>query len=885
MKSIELRKKFINFFKSKKHTFIPSSPIVVSDDPTLLFVNAGMNQFKDVFLGNSEPASLRVVNSQKCLRVSGKHNDLEEVGHDTYHHTMFEMLGNWSFGDYFKQEAICFAWEFLIKELQVSEDRLYVSFFQGDPEDNLSEDNETKMIWKSIINEDKLVSGAKKDNFWEMGKIGPCGPCTEIHIDLRSDLDREKTPTQLLINKDHPEVIEIWNIVFIEFNRKKDNSLEPLPKKHVDTGMGFERLCMAMQQKRSTYDTDIFLDLIKKVSNISSINYGDNEATDIAIRVVVDHIRAIVFSISDGQFPSNNGAGYVIRRILRRAVRYGYTYLNMKEPFLYQLVPLLADQFKLVFPEINNQYSLIQDVIKEEERTFFNTLGKGIDLINNLIHSLNGSAKVIDGSDVFELYDTYGFPPDLTALILKEQGLSYNQNQFNECMEKQKNRSRSASEIVLGDWVHVNDNPIDGFVGYESYILDDVIIIKYREVKIKDQKKIQLVFNKTPFYAEGGGQVGDSGFLYSDNSNSNNLEPLSILDTKKENNIIIHIVENMTWDLEKLSFLSRGLTLKVDVNKRKLTTRNHSATHLLHHILRNNLGSHVEQRGSYVNHDYFRFDFTHFEKINNDNLIKIEHDINSSIIKGIPLDEFRELSIKDAKSMGAISLFGEKYGDLVRVVKFGDSIELCGGTHVANTSEIGIVKIISESSVAAGVRRIEAVTSLGAINFLNNISNDMAEVKSILKTSDSVIPALRKIIIQNKELIDIVNNAEKNELHNLILDLEKDVQHIGDYKVLLKELNVSIPNMKNICFSFIEKYDNVLLALATKKGNKTIINIALSKSLVKNKGLNASDIVNKVARHINGKGGGQPFFAVASGNSVNSFLNIFAEIKLIIKDL
>ena len=885
MKSIELRKQFINFFKSKKHKLTPSSSIVVSDDPTLLFVNAGMNQFKDIFLGNSEPTNFRVVNSQKCLRVSGKHNDLEEVGHDTYHHTMFEMLGNWSFGDYFKKEAIYFAWEFLTKELQIPAERLYVSFFQGDVKDNLLEDDETKNIWTNIIPTDKLVPGSKKDNFWEMGKIGPCGPCTEIHIDLRSDIERSKTPTQFLINKDHPEVIEIWNIVFIEFNRKEDNSLESLPNKHVDTGMGFERLCMVMQNKKSTYDTDIFLDLIEKVSNISGVNYGDKESTDIAIRVVVDHVRAIVFSISDGQFPGNNGAGYVIRRILRRAVRYGYTYLNIKEPFLYQLVPLLGNQFQSIFPEIQSQTSLIQDVIKEEERAFFNTLGKGIDLINNLINSLKKSRKVIDGSNVFELYDTYGFPPDLTALILKEQGLSYNQSQFNACMEKQKNRSRSASEILLGDWIQVNDSSIDGFVGYDSYMVDDAILIKYRKIEIKGEKKFHLVFNKTPFYPEGGGQIGDSGFIYADSENSDNIDPLFVLDTKKENNIIIHVVQKMHWELDKTPFLSTGLTLKIDINKRKLTSRNHSATHLLHHILRIVFGNHIEQRGSYVSHDYFRFDFTHYEKINNQDLTKIENEINSFIVKGIPFDEFRDLSIKEAKNMGAIALFGEKYGDLVRVVKFGDSIELCGGTHVINTSEIGIVKIVSESSIASGVRRIEALTSLGAINFLNKISVDLEEAQTILKTSGTIIPALKKLIIKNKELIDIANNAEKNELHNLILDLEKDVKDIGDCKVLLKELDISIPNMKNICFSFIEKYDNAVLALATNTGNKAIINIALSKSLVKNKNLNASHIVNQVSKHINGRGGGQPFFAVASGVSSSNFSKVFSEIENLIKGL
>jgi len=885
MKSKELRKKFINFFKSKDHTFTPSSPIVISDDPTLLFVNAGMNQFKDIFLGNSNIENTRVVNSQKCLRVSGKHNDLEEVGYDTYHHTMFEMLGNWSFGDYFKKEAIYFGWEFLTKELKIPEERLYVSFFKGDAKDKLLKDNETHDIWSQIIASNKIIPGSKKDNFWEMGKIGPCGPSTEIHIDLRLDSERSKVPATSLINKDHPQVIEIWNIVFIEFNRKKDNSLEPLPKKHVDTGMGFERLCMVLQDTKSTYDTDIFQDLIEKVSNISGIEYGNQEKTDIAIRVIVDHIRAIVFAIADGQLPSNNGAGYVIRRILRRAVRYGYTYLNLNEPFLYQLVDLLGDQFFIIFSEIDSQKSIIKNVIHEEEKTFFKTLGKGLELISKSINSLPGIVKIMDGSKVFELYDTYGFPPDLTALILKEKGLSYNQKQFNQSMKEQKNRSRSASEIVLGDWILVNNVPIEGFVGYDQDIVKDAQLVKYRKIQIKGKNRFHLVFDKTPFYPEGGGQIGDSGFI--ETYSTKDAQPIltSILDTKKENNMIVHVVENMSWKLDKQPPYDKALIIKIDVNKRQLTRRNHSATHLLHHALRTILGNHVEQKGSYVHYDYLRFDFTHYEKIQDVQLKAIEKEINKSIVDGIMLKECRNIAIEEAKDMGAIALFGEKYDKYVRVIRFGDSIELCGGTHVDNTSEIGLLKIISESSIASGIRRVEAVTSQAAIQFLNQKSATLDELRQILKSSDNVIASVNKVIDQNKELHELVRDVKKQSSDNLIEELEKNVIDMNGCKVLIQELDVDVATMKNICFSFIQKYDNAFLTLATKTAEKAIVNIAISKLLVKNKQLNASEVINQVSKHINGRGGGQSFFAVASGINSKGFSALFSDVKNLIKNL
>ena len=885
MKSKELRKKFINFFKSKDHTLVSSSPIVMSDDPTLLFVNAGMNQFKDIFLGNSNTSNTRVVNTQKCLRVSGKHNDLEEVGYDTYHHTMFEMLGNWSFGDYFKKEAINFGWEFLTKELKIPEERLYVSFFKGDASDKLAEDSETYNMWKQIIPSNKIIPGSKKDNFWEMGQIGPCGPCTEIHVDLRSDSERSKVPATSLINKDHPQVIEIWNIVFIEFNRKKDNSLEPLPKKHVDTGMGFERLCMVLQNTQSTYDTDVFKDLIAKVVNISGIEYGHQEKTDIAIRVIVDHIRAIVFAIADGQLPSNNGAGYVVRRILRRAVRYGYTYLNLNAPFLYQLVDLLGSQFTAIFPEIDNQKSIIKNVIKEEEKTFFKTLGKGLDLISKSIKSLKDGVEIMDGSRVFELYDTYGFPPDLTALILKEKGLSYSHKEFDQSMREQKNRSRSASEIILGDWILVNNIPIEGFIGYDQHIIKDARLVKYRKIQIKGKDRFHLVFDKTPFYPEGGGQIGDSGYIETSLDQALKPSVISILDTKKENNMIIHIVEHMIWKSDKKSPYDKHLVIKIDVNKRQLIRRNHSATHLLHHTLRTILGNHVEQRGSYVHYNYLRFDFTHYEKIQDVQLKVIEEAINKSIVDSIMLEEFRKISIQEAKAMGALALFGEKYENYVRVVRFGNSIELCGGTHVDNTSEIGLLKIISESSIASGIRRVEAVTSQAAIKFLNKQSSTLDELKQILKSSDNIISSVNKLINQNKELNELVSDVKKQNSDNLTHELEKNIIDLNGCKVLIQELDIDVSIMKNICFSIISKYENAFLTLATKTAEKVIVHIAISKSLVKNKQLNAAEVINHVSKHIDGRGGGQSFFAVSSGIKSAGLSTLFSDVKKIIKSL
>ena len=886
MKSIVLRKKFIDFFKSRNHVFIPSSPMVLKDDPTLLFVNAGMNQFKDIFLGNVPPISKRVVNSQKCLRVSGKHNDLEEVGHDTYHHTMFEMLGNWSFGDYFKQEAINLAWDFLTKELNISEDRLYVTFFQGDEKDNLLIDNDTRDIWSKLISSDKIVPGSKEDNFWEMGKTGPCGPSTEIHIDLRPDLERKRVPTSSLINRDHPEVIEIWNIVFISYNRTENNVLESLPNTHVDTGMGFERLCMVLQNKTSTYDTDIFYNLIKQVASISKSNYGDSVHTDIAIRVVVDHIRAIVFAISDGQIPSNTGAGYVIRRILRRAVRYAYTYLKLEEPFLYLLVELISTQFKDIYPEISEQKSAISNIIREEERAFLKTLGKGIALINQFIVELKPNVSKISGKVVFELYDTYGFPPDLTALILKEKNLVFDIHEFNDYMQQQKSRSRSASEIVLGDWIHVNKVSTTEFIGYDKLIIQDAELVKYRYVTSKGNKQIHLVFNTTPFYAEGGGQIGDEGEVFFTSIDTKDTLCGQINNTIREGDLIIHIANS--WPDNH--FLNTKYTLQVNYKKRILTERNHSATHLLHHVLRKNFGIHVEQKGSYVGPDYLRFDFSHFQKIKKSKLVEIENIINNYIFSGSHLVEMRSLPIDQAREMGALALFGEKYGDSVRVIQFSldsnnQSIELCGGTHVNNINEIGVFKIISESSVAAGIRRIEAVTSQSAYHFFNKKINTLNEIGDLFKNNDNVLKSVQKIIHENKELQILASNANKRKLQNLIQSLDSRIINLNNLKILTSELDCDVADMKNICFSFLKEYDNICVALVTKSNGKVILNVGISKQLISNSKFNASKIVNQISIDINGKGGGQPFFAVASGDKIGGITQILQHFKQIITDL
>ena len=770
MKSEYIRKSFISFFEEKRHSIIKSSPLVIKDDPTLMFVNAGMNQFKDLFLDNKKVKYQRVVNSQRCLRVSGKHNDLEEVGHDTYHHTMFEMLGNWSFGDYFKKEAILWSWEFLTNVLKIDKDRLYITIFAGDKSDNLEQDIESRNIWSSIISNDRIIACSKSYNFWEMGNIGPCGPCSEIHIDLRDSDERKKIDGKKLINKDHPQVIELWNLVFMEYNRKDSGVLENLSKKHVDTGMGFERLSMVLQEKKSTYDTDIFSDLINEISKKSGFIYGQEEEKDIAIRVVVDHIRAVSFAIADGQLPSNVGAGYVIRRILRRAVRYGFSFLNFESPFLCHLVEIVFNKFSSVFPEISTQIKYVSNIINEEEKTFFKTLEKGTSLIQEIIK--NSNSNIIDSKKVFELYDTYGFPKDLTAVIFKEHGKSFSEKDYKMYLNEQKQRSKSVANFSSKEWIVLSKEDQKGFLGYQNPLLYEsfVKIFMYREVNIKNKKFYHLVFNQTPFYPEGGGQVGDQGSLILDNSE------IPIINTKKENNLILHLVESLPKNLDK------EYLVKININKRKLNSRNHTATHLLHSELISLLGSHVEQKGSLVDYNHLRFDFSHYEKISEDKIKIIENNINQKILSGIKLEEILNVSLDYAKNIGAKALFGEKYDDLVRVIKFGESVELCGGTHVQNTNEIGLFKIVSESSVASGVRRIEATTSINAISYFETIANDFNLIKQIVKNYQNPIKVVENLILENKKLKDKVDFLESRESDLVQEKLLKSIVKIKEIK-------------------------------------------------------------------------------------------------------
>ena len=872
MNSELIRKSFISFFNDKGHSFIKSHPLVVKNDPSLMFINAGMNQFKDFFLDNSKSKYPRVVNSQRCLRVSGKHNDLEEVGHDTYHHTMFEMLGNWSFGDYFKKDAILWSWEFLTKVLKIDKDRLYITIFSGDQEDNLTEDLESKEIWSSIVPNDRIISCSKHFNFWEMGNIGPCGPCSEIHIDLRNHSDRKLTNGKTLVNKDNPEVIELWNLVFMEFNRRDSGVLEKLSKKHVDTGMGFERLCMVMQNKKSTYDTDVFSKLILSVSKKSGIEYGIENEKDIAIRVIVDHIRAVSFAIADGQLPSNVGAGYVIRRILRRAIRYGFSFLNIKSPFLHQLVDEVFNQFKDVFPDIFSQKKYVSNIILDEENSFFKTLEKGTVLINKIIK--NSKSNLINSKRVFELYDTYGFPKDLTSLILKENGMSFSEKDFNFYLNEQKERSKSASNQLAKEWIILSGKDRKGFLGYKNpFLLDcSVRILMYREIIIKNKNYYQLVFNQTPFYPEGGGQVGDQGFLIEKNL------IIPILDTKKENNLILHLVENLPKNLE-IEF-----TVKVDEEKRKLITRNHTATHLLQNELINILGDHVEQKGSLVNSKYLRFDFSHFEKVNHEKLKLLERNVNQKILSSISLDEKQDLTFEEAKKSGAIALFGEKYGDLVRVIKFDDSIELCGGTHVQNTSEIGVFKILSEYSVASGVRRIEAITSFAALKYYESALSDFNQVKKILKNTQSPIKTIESIILENKKLQNRIGALESKEFDSIKEDLLKSVVKINGIRTLILSNNISTKLLKNISFDLLKNSENFFLALFSIQNDKVIFNIGISNDLIKQKKWNASELIKDFAKDIDGAGGGQDFFASASGKNTKNVKLVMDNINLFLQE-
>lgn len=857
MTSSEIRKTFLDFFKSKQHTIVPSAPIVVKGDPTLMFTNAGMNQFKDWFLGNQPAKYRRVADTQKCLRVSGKHNDLEEVGVDTYHHTMFEMLGNWSFGDpnnpnagYFKKDAIAWAWEILTEVYKLPKDRLYVTVFEGDMKENLSFDEESNACWKQHIDDSRILMGNKKDNFWEMGDTGPCGPCSEIHVDLRSDDERKKTDGKILVNTGHPLVIEIWNNVFMEFNRKADGTLEKLPARHVDTGMGFERLCMAIQQKKSNYDTDIFQPTINYIEAMSGIKYGSTEQTDIAMRVLSDHIRAIAFTIADGQLPSNNKAGYVIRRILRRAVRYSFTYLNFKTPFIHRLTPLLAEQFKDVFPELFEQKDFVQKVIKEEEQSFLRTLETGIRRFDQYKDS------VIDGEFAFELYDTYGFPIDLTQLIARERNMQVDMDGFNQCLEQQKERSRAASAVDAEDWV-ILENGESQFIGYDNTSAE-VNIIKYRKVKSKNKEQYQLVFNQTPFYAESGGQVGDTGFL------QNEKEKIFITDTKKENNQIIHLSDKLPLDL-KADFVAT-----VNSSRRRKITANHSATHLMHAALKQILGNHVVQKGSLVNDEHTRFDFAHFAKVTDEDIAKIEQMVNEKIRENIALDERRNVPLEEAKSMGATALFGEKYGDYVRVIIFDPaySMELCGGTHVNATGEIGLFKIVSETAVAAGVRRIEAITSVEAEKYIIHQLTQLNTIKSELKNPKDIVVRVKELLYENEMLQKQIDSFVHEKAQYIKGELLKNVKLKNNINVIAQKIDLTnVEAIKNISFELRNQLPDSFILLASESEGKAMLSLIISDQLVQSGKLNATTIIRSISKHIQGGGGGQPFYATAGGKN------------------
>jgi alanyl-tRNA synthetase len=863
MTSQDVRKQFLDFFASKGHLIVPSAPIVLKDDPTLMFNNSGMAQFKEYFLGNATPKSNRIADTQKCLRVSGKHNDLEDVGFDTYHHTMFEMLGNWSFGDYFKKEAINWAWELLTEVYKIPKENLYVSVFEGNEEENVPFDQEAWDIWKELIDEDRIILGNKKDNFWEMGDQGPCGPCSEIHVDLRSEEEKLQVSGKSLVNNDHPQVVEIWNNVFMEFNRKADGSLEKLPAKHVDTGMGFERLCMALQGKTSNYDTDVFTPLIEKVEQITGLKYTSNEVlniseeqnkTNIAIRVVVDHVRAVAFAIADGQLPSNTGAGYVIRRILRRAIRYGFTFLNTKEPFINQLVGVLANQMGEFFPEIKLQQQLVTNVIREEEASFLRTLDQGLQLLENVVAETKGST--VSGVKAFELYDTFGFPIDLTALILREKGFELDEAGFNTAMQQQKARSRAASEVSTEDWSVLIPGNVEIFVGYDQ-TESDVKITRIRKVDSKkDGILYQIVLDNTPFYPEGGGQVGDKGTLVFAN------ETIEIIDTKKENNLILHFAKKLPENL------NGGFTAKVNQDLRSLSSRNHSATHLMHQALRSILGTHVEQKGSLVNPNYLRFDFSHFAKMTENELQQVEDFVNARIQEQLPLIERRNIPIQQALEEGAMALFGEKYGDNVRAIKFGESMELCGGIHVKNTAEIWHFKIVSEGAVAAGIRRIEAITSDAVKAHFASYENTLDEVKIALKNPQDILKAVHSMQEENAKLAKQIEALVKDKVKNLKAGLITEIQEINGVQFLAKQVDLNPEGAKDLAYELGNLGNNLFLVLATADEDKPMLTCYVSKELVAEKNLNAGQVVRELGKFIQGGGGGQPFFATAGGKNL-----------------
>lgn len=867
MKSQDIRNTFLEFFEGKKHSIVPSAPMVLKDDPTLMFVNSGMAPFKEFFLGNAQPKSNRIADTQKCLRVSGKHNDLEEVGYDTYHHTLFEMLGNWSFGDYFKKEAIAWAWELLTEKYGINKDILYVTVFEGsDDDDKLPMDQEAYDIWKQYIPEDRILMGNKKDNFWEMGDQGPCGPCSEIHVDIRSDEEKAKVDGKSLVNMDHPQVVEIWNLVFMQYNRKANGSLDNLPEKHIDTGMGFERLCMVLQGVQSNYDTDVFTPIIREIETITDKDYGKDEKVDVAIRVISDHVRAVAFSIADGQLPSNNGAGYVIRRILRRAVRYGFTFLDKKEPFIYRLVEVLVKKMGKAFPELKEQRQLVENVIKEEESSFLRTLEQGLILLERLLES--SSSKEISGSKVFELKDTYGFPEDLTDLILREKGFTYNAEEFDKKLKEQQDRGKKASELKSDDWTVLIDDEEQEFVGYDT-LEAKVKITKYRKVTSKkDGELYQLVFNLTPFYAEGGGQVGDKGYLEDVHG-----DVIYIIDTKKENNISVHFAKELP------DHLTETFTASVDAKQRYRTECNHTATHLLHQALREVLGTHVEQKGSAVHSKYLRFDFSHFAKLSVEELRDVENFVNRRIDGKLPLQEQRNIPMQQALEEGAMALFGEKYGDAVRTVRFGQSIELCGGTHVQNTGDLWHFKIVSEGAVAAGIRRIEAITSDAVKDFYFDHNRAYYEMRDLLNNAKEPVKALQSLQDENAQLKKQVDQLLKEKAQNVKGNLRNELTEHNGVKFLAKKLDLDASGIKDVCFELGSQYENLFLLFGAENNGKAILSCYISKDLVASKDLNAGQIVRELGKYIQGGGGGQPFFATAGGKNPQGIDEALAKAK------
>ena len=867
LSSSEIRAKFLDFFESKNHHIVPSSPMVVKNDPTLMFTNAGMNQFKDIFLGNAPAQYPRVSDSQKCLRVSGKHNDLEEVGHDTYHHTMFEMLGNWSFGDYFKKEAIAYAWEFLTEVMQIDKNNLYVTVFGGDEKEGLTLDEEAFGYWKAFVPEDRILRGSKKDNFWEMGDQGPCGPCSEIHVDLRDEAEKAKVPGRDLVNKDNPLVIEIWNLVFMQYNRLANGTLEPLKAKHIDTGMGFERLCMVMQGKKSNYDTDVFQPLIQEIARKAGITYGADEQSDVAMRVCADHLRAVAFSIADGQLPSNAKAGYVIRRILRRAVRYGYTFLGFKEPFINTLVPTLVSQMGHQFPELQKQQELIQRIILEEEQSFLKTLSNGIARFEDYIaKSSMKTDRVIDGAFAFELFDTYGFPIDLTSLMASEKGWTVDMQGFNDGLAAQKQRSRAAAAVENDDWVELLPDVEQKFVGYDTLVAQ-VRIVRYRKVKTKDKEFFQLVFDQTPFYGESGGQVGDKGSI------SSTDEVIPIIDAKKENGLIVHIASHLPENLQ--------VTFKAEVDKchRFAIECNHTATHLLHKALRNVLGTHVEQKGSSVDDQRLRFDFSHFAKLTHDEIREVEKQVNIDIRHAIALEEHRTMPIEEARKLGAMALFGEKYGEFVRVVKFGESVEFCGGTHIANTGHIGSFRIVSEGAVAAGMRRIEAVTGAAAENYCNTIQDQLDALRELLKNPKDITAAVQKLQDDNATLKADVARFQLEQAQSLCRQLSDKIKNSN---IWVERLDVDLSQLREPMLQMRADNPDMALVLGSTFGDKPSLTVVLGQNLVE-AGKNASTIVRQAGKEIQGGGGGQPGYATAGGKNaagIDNAMNVARQLIL-----